>query len=58
MKTVQEIFNAAMGLMDELSVSGEAGYEDTKEHEYRTPGWNTVSSPGGKTIINEERRSL
>ncbi len=38
MKTVQDVFNAAMGLMDELNAQGEARTSDTREYEYRTPG--------------------
>ena len=38
MKTVEDVFKAAMGLMDELSTTGEAKTGDTKEYEYRTPG--------------------
>lgn len=38
MKTVEEVFNAAMGLMDELSADGAALTSDTREYEHRTPG--------------------
>ncbi len=38
MKTVRDVFTAAMGLMDELSAQGEALTSDTREYEYRTPG--------------------
>ena len=38
MKTVEDVFKAAMGLMDELSATGEAKTGGTKEYEYRTPG--------------------
>ncbi len=35
--TVGDVFNAAMGIMDELSTTGEPQTTDTKEYEYRTP---------------------
>ena len=38
MATVQQVFDQAMGLMDELSAAGESRTADTKEYEYRTPG--------------------
>lgn len=38
MKNVIDVFNASMGLMDELSANGEARTNDTKEYEHRTPG--------------------
>ena len=38
MKTVEDVFKAAMGLMDELSATGAAKTSDTKEYEYRAPG--------------------
>lgn len=37
MAYVSDVFNAAMGIMDELSVNGSAQTSDTKEYEYRTP---------------------
>ena len=38
MKTVKDVFDAAMGLMDELGADGQARTSATKEYEYRTPG--------------------
>ncbi len=38
MKTVKELFRAAMGLMDELDGDGNAENRDTAEYERRTPG--------------------
>ena len=38
MKTVKDIFTAAMGLMDELGSEGEAQNRDTQTYERRTPG--------------------
>lgn len=35
--TVEQVFNQAMGIMDELSATGNAQTADTKEYEYRTP---------------------
>lgn len=35
--TVEQVFEQAMGIMDELSRTGEARTVDTKEYEYRTP---------------------
>lgn len=35
--TVSDVFNAAMGIMDELSTDGQPQTTDTKEYEYRTP---------------------
>ncbi len=37
MAYVEDVFDAAMGIMDELSVSGEARTSDTEEYELRTP---------------------
>lgn len=37
MKTAEDVFNAAMSLMDELDGEGKATTSDTKEYEYRTP---------------------
>lgn len=37
MVTASEVFGAAMALMDELSGSGQAQTNDTKEYEHRTP---------------------
>lgn len=37
MAYVSDVFNAAMGIMDELSSTGQAQTKDTKEYEYRTP---------------------
>ncbi len=37
MAFVNEVFDATMGLMDELSSKGEAQTSDTKEYVYRTP---------------------
>jgi len=37
MAFVNEVFDATMGLMDELSSKGEAQTSDTKEYMYRTP---------------------
>lgn len=36
--SVEEVFNIAVALMDELSSTGETRTNDTKEYEYRTPG--------------------
>lgn len=38
MKTVKDVFEAAMGLMDELDGDGKAYTRDTKEYEARTAG--------------------
>ena len=38
MKTVNDVFTAAMGLMDELDAEGGARTSDTREYEHRTPG--------------------
>lgn len=38
MKTVKDVFVAAMALIDELDSKGEAQTADTKEYENRTPG--------------------
>lgn len=38
MKSVEEIFSAAMGLMDELDGEGRARHEATEEYGRRTPG--------------------
>ncbi len=38
MKTVKDIFEAAMSLMDELDGEGNAQTRDTEEYGYRTPG--------------------
>ena len=38
MKSVKEVFAAAMALMDELDGEGKAQTRDTKEYEKRTPG--------------------
>lgn len=37
MPYVSDVFNSAMGIMDELSANGEAITSDTQEYEYRTP---------------------
>ena len=37
MITARDIFTAAMGIMDELSPTGEAANSDTREYEQRTP---------------------
>ena len=37
MVEAQTIFNLAMGIMDELSPTGEAMSSNTKDYEYRTP---------------------
>ena len=37
MAYVEDVFDAAMGIMDELSVSGEARTSDTEEYALRTP---------------------
>ena len=37
MITASDIFTAAMGIMDELSPTGEAANSDTREYEQRTP---------------------
>lgn len=37
MKTVEEVFDAAMSLMDELDASGAAQTNDTEEYANRTP---------------------
>ncbi len=38
MKTVNDIFTAAMGLMDELDAAGSAKNRETEPYERRTPG--------------------
>ncbi len=38
MKTLNDIFTAAMGLMDELDASGAPGARDTAEYRVRAPG--------------------
>jgi hypothetical protein len=38
MKTVEDIFNASMALMDELDADGSAQTTDTEEYVNRTPG--------------------
>ena len=58
MANVSEVFNAAMGLMDELSSTGAAQTSDTKEYEYRTPAivnqmvaeHNILSGAGSKWV--------
>lgn len=37
MAYVSDVFDAAMGIMDELGQTGEAQTSDTQEYEYRTP---------------------
>lgn len=37
MAYVSDVFDAAMGIMDELGQTGEARTSDTQEYEYRTP---------------------
>ena len=37
MAYVEDVFNAAMGIMDELGVDGEARTSDTEEYALRTP---------------------
>ena len=37
MKTLNDVFTAAMGLMDELDAEGKAQTSDTREYEHRTP---------------------
>lgn len=37
MAYVQDVFDAAMGIMDELGQTGQAQTSDTQEYEYRTP---------------------
>lgn len=37
MAYVEDVFDAAMGIMDELGRTGEAQTSDTQEYEYRTP---------------------
>lgn len=37
MAYVSDVFNAAMGIMDELGQTGQAQTSDTQEYEYRTP---------------------
>ena len=37
MAYVSDVFDAAMGIMDELGQTGQAQTSDTQEYEYRTP---------------------
>ena len=37
MAYVEDVFDAAMGIMDELGHTGQAQTSDTQEYEYRTP---------------------
>ena len=61
MKTVEEVFTAAMGLMDELSADGAARTSDTREYEHRTPGivnmmiseYRILSGAGGGFVAVE-----
>ena len=49
MKSVKEVFNAAMALMDELDGTGKAQTRDTKEYEKRTPGiMETLMAENGR----------
>lgn len=53
MTTVESVFNAAMGLMDELDTSGAARSADTKEYELRAPAILNALTAELRTLTGE-----
>lgn len=53
MTTVESVFAVAMGLMDELNVSGEAANSDTHEYELRTPAILNALTAELRTLTGE-----
>ncbi len=54
MTTVESVFNAAMGLMDELDASGEARSADTMEYELRAPSILNALTAELRTLTGED----
>ena len=53
MTTVQSVFESAMSLMDELSLSGEAENSDTQEYALRTPAILNALTAELRTLTGE-----
>ena len=55
MKSVKEVFNAAMALMDELDGEGKAQTRDTKEYEKRRTQIHSLKDAGLIERIGSDR---
>ena len=56
MTDISLIFDITMGLMDELSNTGAARTDDTKEYEHRTPAIMNILIEDYQTLTGSEKR--